>query len=96
MKKQKVYIAGKITGVENYREKFAAAEKMLKEKGYKPLNPARIKEKAGAGYDYYYWKALALLKKADLIYLMPCALQSPGAKVEIQIAELCGIAELKI
>ncbi|MDR1695609.1 MAG: DUF4406 domain-containing protein [Endomicrobium sp.] len=96
MKKQRVYIAGKITGVENYREKFAIAEKMLKEKGFDVLNPAKIKTKDGAEYKYYFFKALEMLKHSDLVYFMPCAAQSPGAKVEIQIAELCGIPELKI
>lgn len=94
--KKKVYIAGKITGVENYREKFAIAEFRLKKNGYKPLNPARIKYKKGAGYRYYYFKALRLLEQADFIYLLPCFWDSPGAKVEKQIADLCGIPELQI
>ena len=90
----KVYIAGKITRVKNYREQFAEAERHLKQKGYETLNPARIKHKKDAGYSYYYWKALSLLKQADYIYLMPCAWQSPGAKIEMQIAELCQIPRL--
>lgn len=35
----KVYIAGKITGNENYKAEFAEAEKKLRTLGHIPLNP---------------------------------------------------------
>ena len=40
----KVYIAGKINGLDNYREIFKAAETKLQEKGHITLNPAELPE----------------------------------------------------
>ena len=36
----KIYIAGKITGDPNYREKFEKAEKFLAGQGHSVMNPA--------------------------------------------------------
>ena len=38
----KIYIAGKITGDKNYKEKFDAVEKLLASQGYSVMNPARL------------------------------------------------------
>lgn len=44
----KVYLAGKITGDPNYREKFAAAAKKLEERaGVTVISPAVTPEKGG-------------------------------------------------
>lgn len=40
----KIYIAGKITGDENYREKFAKAQAELEKDGHIVLNPSVLPE----------------------------------------------------
>ena len=43
----KIYIAGPITGVVDYREKFAVAERELAKRGHVVLNPAALPEGLG-------------------------------------------------
>ena len=38
----KIYIAGKITGDKNYKEKFDTVEKLLASKGHSVMNPAQL------------------------------------------------------
>ena len=38
----KIYISGAITGIDDYMERFAKAEKKLTEQGYSVVNPAKV------------------------------------------------------
>ena len=49
----KIYIAGKITGDKNYREKFNAVEKLLASQGYSVMNPARLGNYSGFSWEEY-------------------------------------------
>ena len=64
----KVYIAGKITGNENYKAEFAEAEKKLRALGHIPLNPAVLPE--GLEKADYMRICLAMLDSADAIGLL--------------------------
>lgn len=44
----KIYIAGPITGIPDYKERFAKAEAELKAKGHAVMNPAALPE----GFEY--------------------------------------------
>lgn len=83
-KQKKVFISGKITGDPNYREKFANAEKELKEKGHIVMNPAIFPE--GFTWEEYMKITLAMLDACDTIYLLPDWPESRGAQAEFKHA----------
>lgn len=76
----KVYIAGAITGVSDYAERFGQAEERLKKAGHVVLNPAKLP--AGMSKADYMRICLAMIDSADIVYLLPGANLSKGAAVE--------------
>lgn len=79
----KVYIAGPITGHPDYREKFAAAEGAIRQRGFEPVNPALNKADS---YKGYIDKGLEQLKDCDVIYMLRGWQMSTGARLERQYA----------
>ena len=75
----KVYIAGKITGDENYKLKFSAIEKILQEFGYVVLSPAVLA--AGMTPADYMRICFAMIDTADCVYFLPDWKQSKGAQL---------------
>ena len=84
----KVYIAGKITGNENYRTEFAEAEEKLRVLGHIPLNPAVLPE--GLEQADYMRICLAMLDSADAIGLLLNWVGSDGACIELSLARYTG------
>lgn len=84
----KVYIAGRITGDQRYREKFAEAEAALWEVGHIPLNPAVLPE--GMEKEDYMRICTAMLDSADAIGLLSDWTASPGAQLEMHYADYVG------
>lgn len=80
-----LYIAGKITGDPNYKEKFNRVEEDLKAKGYLVMNPAILPN--GFEYEQYMKVCFAMIDVSDGIYLLPDAYDSPGAQREIKYVE---------
>lgn len=90
----RVYIAGKITGLEydDAFAKFAAAEKHLAERGFEPVNPMRkTSEQAGLSWSDYMKEDIPYLLKCDAIYLLPDWKDSRGAQLEYTIARELGL-----
>lgn len=85
MKRDKVFISGKITGDPNYREKFEKAEVYLKKHGYIVMNPAILPE--GFEWDEYMDITVAMLRACDTIAMLPGWRNSKGAKCEYIIAK---------
>lgn len=83
-----VYIAGGITGVENYKRIFDETEKMLTDRGYIVMNPTVLPE--GMPRGSYIPICLAMLEQADAIYLLEGWEESEGAKIERQYAKYRG------
>ena len=84
----KVYIAGQISGTDDYLERFARAEAELTAKGYVVLNPAALPE--GMSKEDYMSICLPMLLCADAVYML-CGWQfSSGALIEVQLARYCG------
>lgn len=65
-----IYIAGGITGVEDYKARFAAAQRMLLPEGW----PGKV----------YMDVCLAMIRAADLVVFLPGWEQSRGASLEMQ------------
>lgn len=80
----RVYISGPITGVSDYMEKFEAAEKELKEKGYTVVNPAKINYgmPEDVTYEEYMEIDIRLIDLCDAIYMIRGWEMSRGANRE--------------
>jgi hypothetical protein len=97
--KKKVYISGKISGLrrDEYMKMFGIAEQMLREKGYKVVNPTRfflsrhyqrLCRLIGHqnAYDLTLLYDLWRLMRCDQIYKLPGWQQSKGANIESCVA----------
>ena len=84
----KIYIAGPISGVENYKEVFAKVETQLIKWGHKVMNPAAL----GEGFDYeaYMPICLAMLEACDCVFLLNGWESSKGARLEKEYAIVQG------
>lgn len=80
----RIYISGKITGTTDFMERFAEAERKLKEKGHKVLNPAHANSYMpdDATHKEYMKISFALLDMADAIYMLEGWKDSKGANQE--------------
>lgn len=67
-KKKVVYIAGPITGVEEYWKPFEKAEDDLTALGYIPLSPARLPQ--GMTNEQYMRICFALIDSADAVLVL--------------------------
>ena len=76
----KIYIAGKITGEPNYKEKFDIAATSLEAQGHIVLNPAELPE--GMLPADYMRICFAMIDTADAIYLLEDWSSSFGASIE--------------
>lgn len=87
-KQKKVYISGKITGEDNYKNMFGHAEFVLRKQGYVVVNPAVLP--IGLEYKDYIHIGLAMLDVCDAIYLLKNWEDSTGVMIEKKIAESSG------
>ena len=84
----KVYIAGKINGLKNYREVFKEVDDSLTAKGNAVMNPAVLNE--GFPYKAYMPICLAMLEACEVVYMLNNWKDSKGAKVEHEYAKIQG------
>ncbi len=94
--KQRIYISGKITGLD-YDEAFAAfeaAEKFVESLGFEAVNPMKSTgEVPGKEWIEYMVEDLRILDKCDGIFMMSNWGKSDGAKLE---RTFCVIRKKKI
>lgn len=76
-----VYIAGPITGVEEYWKAFEAAEEELTGQGYIVLTPSRLPK--GLTNAQAMRTCLAMIDTADWVYFLPGSQESRGARLEL-------------
>jgi hypothetical protein len=83
-----IYIAGKVTGLkpEVVAVKFAAAQEMWEDIGFKVVNPITLINNPNEPWNSAMEKCLTALGTCDAIYMLPCSVDSPGAKLELQRA----------
>lgn len=88
MSKTKVYIAGKITGDDEYYLKFTERAECLEDSFDVVLNPAQLPE--GMKPADYMRICLAMIDTADAVIFLPDWNQSEGAKLEHQYCTYIG------
>lgn len=88
MKNMKIYISGKISGlpIGEVVAKFRAAERKLRKFGQTPINPLENGLPLEAEWADQMGKDIALLLRADAIYMLSDWRQSEGATLEYLIA----------
>lgn len=87
-----VYIAGPITGVADYAEKFRASEEWLRLAfGARSTvhNPAVLPQ--GMDNRWYMSRCLLMVVNCDVVFAMAGWSASQGAKIEVALARYCGI-----
>lgn len=83
MLKTKIYIAGKITGEPNYKDKFANMEsELLKIPGTTVINPATLP--TGLEPADYARICFAMIDSSDIVVFAPNYKKSQGALLEMQ------------
>lgn len=85
-----IYIAGRISGDPNYREKFRKAEQHLISQGHTVLNPAWLPTE-GLSYGQYMNIGFSMLREAEAIYLLEDWKDSAGAVAEYSAAKIRGM-----
>lgn len=84
-----IYISGKVTGTNDFYERFAEAEEKLLRVGYIPINPVR-NAPMGKSWEYYMRQDLIKLLCCDSIYMLKGWRSSKGARLERYIARKLG------
>lgn len=87
----KVYLSGKITGDENYKEKFANAESCLRNIGHSVMNPANLNSYPEFSWEDYMEICIAMLKVCDAVYVIDGENDSRGVKLELEKAREYGM-----
>lgn len=89
MLKTKIYIAGKITGEPNYKDKFANMEsELLKIPGTTVINPATLP--TGLKPADYARICFAMIDSSDIAVFAPDYKESSGALLEMQYCKYVG------
>ena len=84
----KIYISGAISNTDDFMERFAKAEKELKEQGYSVVNPAKVNAQLpeNTSYEEYMKMCFCMLDMCDSICMLKGFEKSCGANRELGYA----------
>lgn len=94
---EKVYVAGAVTGLSalEVNAKFEAAARLLAAEGYTAVLPTHIVPD-GTAWREAMRICIGELTRCRYIFPLPCATESKGATIELQIAKIIGMPILNI
>jgi hypothetical protein len=94
---KKIYIAGKVTGLqkEEVIEKFAAMQKKIENLGFEAVNPIEIVKDFNTPWNQAMRLCIAALTLCDAIVLLPDWMHSNGAKIEWDISKQLKIPDFR-
>jgi hypothetical protein len=81
-----LYIAGPITGIRDYRQRFAEAREDLLDAGYEVLDPTTIAGPSDASWEWWMRRTITMLCRADGVALLDGWSNSRGARIELDLA----------
>ena len=88
---KKCYIAGKITGTTDFKERFAKAEQEVAYMGLCPVNPVTLPHEHDKSWNSYMKECISALMGCGAIYMLQGWLHSDGARLERSIADSVGM-----
>ena len=90
-----IYISGKITGTDDYKDRFLKAEQELSSRGFNVLNPVKtgkwLERHLAPKYPTwveYMKQAIKAMMSADCIYMLKGYKESKGARLELFLAKV--------
>lgn len=89
LKRKIVFLSGAITGVDGYKQIFADAEQRLLEQDCTVLNPA-VLPPSGLEWEAYLRITKAMLREAEVVYVLQNWEHSRGVKEELNLAAHLG------
>lgn len=87
----KIYISGKISGLDNFQSNFNNAEVELISKGHEVINPCKLNHDHDKTWESYMKKDLIELLHCDEILMLKNWKESKGAIIEHYIALELGL-----
>jgi nucleoside 2-deoxyribosyltransferase len=96
MKKNKVYISGRISGMlfTDAYQKFQLAEQKLSELGYEVVNPMTIEHDHDKTWEAYMKNDIKAMCDCDTIFMLDNWRESRGATIELNLAIQLGLSVL--
>ena len=82
----RIYISGKITGLADFEQRFAEAERELRNQGHEVVNPVNLPHNHDKTWHSYMKEDLKAMLDCDGIYMLNNWMQSTGAVIERAIA----------
>lgn len=95
MLNKKIYICGKITGMEEEaKQLFENAHCQLQQMGFEVVNPFLLNHNHDKQWESYMKVCIKALMDCNYIYLLPNWRESRGAVLEQQIAQTLNILKI--
>lgn len=93
----RAYIAGKISGLplDEARAKFGKYSAAVRLMGFEVVNPMELPHKHPDEWAEYMAEDILALLTCDVLFLLPCWKESPGALLECAIARRAGLRIIK-
>jgi len=88
----RLYLSGKISGNENYKEDFAAGRAMLENSGYDVCDPTTFDFPEDVSWDEAMKYDIREMLRCDGVALLPNWEESKGACIEARLASDLGMA----
>ena len=88
----KIYISGKITGIEEEAlQRFEFAETNLKLAGFDVVNPMKLEHNHDKSWEAYMRVCIIALMSCNAIFMLLNYYQSKGAMIELALAKELGM-----